>query len=89
VEPLKDPNHLGKQEAVDLLNEIVKRCVLPKFIALEASNPKAPSEKQNYVLRIGKSFDAETWSCLKGIVKEKNLNMKEIGDYVIIYRQES
>ncbi len=78
---------MGKKEAVELLNEIVRTCVFPKYIALEPVNPQVPPERQSFELKIGKNFDANTWNCLKEIIKRHNLNMKETGSDVIIYRQ--
>ena len=80
---------MNKQEAVDLLNEIMSSCMLPRYIALESSNPQAEVELQNYSLRIRNHFDAKTWDCLKEIVRKRKLSMKETGDYVVIYRQET
>jgi hypothetical protein len=79
---------MSKQEAVELLNEIVKTCMLPRYITLESSNPRASPETQNFQLRIGNHFDAKTWECLKGIVRKRGLSMKEKGDYVAIYKEE-
>ncbi len=79
-------NRLEKQEAVAVLNEIITTCMLPRYISLERSNPESKSAADNYLLRIKNHFDAKSWNCVKEIIKKYNLSMKEIGDYVIIYK---
>ncbi len=78
---------MRKEEAVDLLNEIMKICMLPRFIGLELSNPKAPEKDQSYELRIKGPFSAKDWDCLKKIVLKRDLSMKETADYLIVYQQ--
>lgn len=79
---------LGKQEAVEVLNLIMKKCVMPRFIALEMANPEQSKTSQNFNIRIRGPFDAKDWSCLKGIIQRHGLSMKETGNDIIIYRQE-
>jgi hypothetical protein len=76
---------LRKQEAVALINEIMESCMFPRYIALEATNPKDTVEKRNYELKLRNHFDAPTWNCLREIVRKRNLSMKETGDYIIVY----
>jgi hypothetical protein len=85
---ISEQNRMSKQEAVQVLNEIMRDCIMPKYIALEASNPDAPPEKQSCNLRIGKSFDDATWICLKQIIRKHNLSMKETGTDILIYREQ-
>jgi hypothetical protein len=75
---------MKKKEAVALLNEIMKICILPRYVALERSSP----ESQSYELRIGNNFDTKTWNCLKEIIIKEKLSMKETGDYVTCYTPE-
>jgi hypothetical protein len=86
LQSLPEASHLSKGEAVEVLNEIITKCVMPTYISIERSTPqKTQPQKRTYLLRIGKSFDAGTWNCLKGIMKKRNLSMKETDDCVIIY----
>ncbi len=78
---------MRKDDAVELLNEIMKICMFPRYIALESSNPKASEQDQEYELRIKGPFSAKDWDCLKKIVLKRNLSMKETDDNVILYQQ--
>lgn len=80
---------MQKQEALEVLNEIMKKCVLPRSITIESSNPEAPLDKQKFTLRIKSGFVAKDWTCLKEIVQKRNLSLKETGDYFTIYRERS
>ncbi len=80
---------MKKDEAVEVLNEIMKTCMFPRFIALNLTNPQATTEKQNYELQIRGSLSSNDWKCLKDIVQRRNLNMKETSDFIVIYGFES
>jgi hypothetical protein len=88
VESFVERNYMKKAEAVEVMNEIMKVCVLPRSVALTLSNPKAPPEMQNYELQI-RGLTSKDWICLKEIIQKRNLSMKETLDYIVIYRQES
>ncbi len=87
LESATKPNSMTKQEAAKILNEIMKKCVLPRYIALEPSSSEANAPSQSFDLKIKGPFGEKDWNCLKGIVQKHNLSMKEIGGNIVIYKQ--
>lgn len=77
--------HLNKEQAVEVLNEIMKTCMLPRYISLEVSDSRAPETAMKYELHIKGPFSAKDWDCLKGIVQKRKLSMKETNDNLIVY----
>ncbi len=78
---------MKKDEAVEVMNEILKVCVLPRYLALNLSNPQAPAVEKSYEIQI-KGLSSDDWYCLKEIVQKRKLGMKETSDYTVIFKQE-
>jgi hypothetical protein len=79
---------MRRQEAVELLREIVASChsIHPNHISL-----KTPSDKdtvsEGYELHIKDHFDETDLKCLKGILRKRSLRMKTYDGFLAIYKQ--
>ncbi len=76
---------MRKEEAIAVLNEIMKTCMFPRSVALNLTNPQAEMEKQRYELQIRGGLNSRDWECIKRIVQKRGLEMKETNDFVVIY----
>lgn len=74
-------------EATNLLNEIMEFCTVAESRDVCLRNPTtgAKSEVDDCELHITGHFDDTGWICLKDIIRRHNLNVKEEGEFIVIY----
>ena len=79
---------MKRQEAVELLKEIVAGCksISPNHISL-----KSPSDEdtisEGYELHIKNHFDKADLKCLSDILHKRSLTMKNHDGFVAIYKE--
>ena len=78
---------MKREEAIELLKEIVAACkdIDYKHISLKAPSEKANVDSEGFELHVKNNFSEANWKCLKGIVQQRGLSVKDYDGWVIIY----
>ena len=80
---------MKREEAIELLKEIVKTCknIDFKHISLKPPSENANSDSEGFELHVKNQINEANWKCLKSIVQAHGLNLKEYDGWVIIYTE--
>jgi hypothetical protein len=76
---------LKRQEAVEVLKEILESCKLldPSYLSLHLSK-----QPDSYELHIKNHVAAASWNILKEIVQKHGLAMREYDGFLVVYSPE-
>jgi predicted translin family RNA/ssDNA-binding protein len=78
---------MKREEAIELLREIVKTCknIDFKHISLKPPSEKANADSEGFELHVKNQLNEADWKCLKGIVQTRGLSVKEHDGWIIIH----
>jgi hypothetical protein len=79
---------LKRQEAIELLKEIVAACERVDYtnITLKPPSDEAAEKSVGYELHIKDHFNEEDWKCMNDITQKRGLSMKKRVNQVVIYK---